>query len=145
MNHIAATLLSTLALLCAAAHADQKSLPKTGQLRTATFAELQEGFPEPDMLYAPFCFWFWDEPVDQEGYPEKAGAMAREMLDKGINPGYAHPRVSMADLVGPEKMAPSPSLPKTQWLSPDWFAAFDLALGAAEASGGYLGFVDDYM
>lgn len=138
-------LLCPLIGLSAAVHAGQAPATGPGQLSTESYGELREGFAEPDMRYAPFAFWFWDEPVDGDDYPEKAGAMAREMLDKGINPGYAHPRVSMADLLGPDRMAPSPSLPKEQWLSPAWFAAFAQGLQAAEAAGGYFGFVDDYM
>ena len=97
------------------------------------------------MKYAPFCFWFWDEPLEADKYPAKARTMAHEMLRQGLNPGYAHPRVSMADLVGPKAMAPSPSLPKEQWLSETWFEAFDAALQEAEAADGYLGYVDEYM
>ena len=97
------------------------------------------------MVYAPFCFWTWDEPLDPGKYPAKAGSMAKELLKQGFNPGYPSPRLSMADLLGPKFMAPSPSLPKEQWLSPDWFTAFDAALRETETAGGYCGYVDEYM
>lgn len=121
-----------------------------GQMQTASFKAVREGFFQPDMVYAPFCFWFWDEPLDPSKYPEKARTMAKGMLKQGMNPGYAHPRVSMADLLSAtpglkEAMAPSPSLPKEQWLSSNWFNAFEGALQEAEAAKGYFGYVDDYM
>lgn len=124
---------------------ERKAMPNHGQLRTATFGPLRDGFRQPDMIFAPFCFWFWDEPLAPDKYPEKAAIMARTMLRQGINPGYAHPRVSMADLTGPKVMAPSPSLPKDEWLSPKWFDAFGAALREAEAASGYLGSCDEYM
>ncbi len=116
-----------------------------GQIHNASFATVRDGFAQPDMIYAPFTFWFWDEPLDPAKYPEKARTMAREMLKQRINPGYAHARVSMPDLVGPKLMAPSPSLPKEQWMSPDWFQAFDGVLQEAEVAQAYFGYVDEYM
>jgi hypothetical protein len=116
-----------------------------GQLQMATFGQLQVGFSQPDMIYAPFMFWFWDEPVNTDNYPAKPVNMVREMIKQGINPGYAHPRVSMADYQAAGTMVPSPSLPKEQWLSPAWFNAFDGALQEAEAAKGYFGYCDEYM
>jgi hypothetical protein len=123
----------------------QNTRPNYGQIRTVNFEKLEREFSQPDMIYAPFMFWFWDEPVDTDNYFVKPANMAREMLKKGINPGYAHPRVSMADYVGPKAMTPSPSLPKKQWLSPEWFNAFGGALEEAEAANGYFGYCDEYM
>ncbi len=102
------------------------------------------------MLYAPYCFWFWDEPLYDSVYPAKSKEMAKEMLAKGINPGYAHPRISMADLLSQtpglkDKMKPSPSLPKDEWLSEKWFKAYEGALEEAESANGYIGYVDEYM
>ncbi len=116
-----------------------------GALKTDTLANVAAGFLDPDLFYAPYCFWFWDEPLDPASYPAKPRDMAKRMLEQRINPGYAHARVSMADLLGPSAMSPSPSLPKTQWLSDSWFESFSAALGAAESGGGYLGYVDEYM
>ncbi|MHB8970116.1 MAG: hypothetical protein ACYC3X_17155 [Pirellulaceae bacterium] len=127
----------------AAADPPGKTIP--GQLQSVSWGALRDGFLQPDMIYAPFCFWFWDEPLDASKYPDKARAMAREMLRQGLNPGYVHPRVSMADLTGPKAMAPSPSLPKEQWLSEAWFESFAAASQEAEAAHGYLGYVDEYM
>ena len=59
---------------------DRKAIPNHGQIQTATFKRVRAGFAQPDMIYAPSCFWFWDEPLDPGKYPEKAWAMAREML-----------------------------------------------------------------
>jgi len=123
----------------------RSAVPNHGQIQNAPYKKVREGFAQPDMICAPFTFWFWDEPLDAGKYPAKARDMAREMLKQGINPGYAHPRVSMADLLGPKGMAPSPSLPKDQWLSPEWFTAFDGALEEAEAAKGYFSSCDDYM
>lgn len=124
----------------------QNNPPNYGQIQSAKFGELQGGFPQPDMIYAPFVFWFWDEPLDAGTYPAKARDMAREMMKQGLNPGYAHPRKSCFDIHGrPATMKPSPSLPKDQWLSGKWFDSFGAALESAEAGNGYLGYADEYM
>lgn len=119
--------------------------PDYGQIQAAKFGDLLAGFSQPDMIYAPFAFWFWDEPLDAGKYPAKARDMARKMMEQGLNPGYAHPRRSGSDIFGPGVMAPSPSLPKDQWLSKEWFDSFDAALRSAEAGKGYLGYNDEYM
>jgi len=118
--------------------------PNWGQIQTTQFGALQGGFPLPDMIYAPFVFWFWDEPLDADKYPAKARDMAAKMMEQGLNPGYAHPRRSAADIF-PGSMKPSPNLPKDQWLSDQWFESFDAALESAEAGNGYFGAVDEYM
>ena len=137
--------VSMISLAWAESYAQEIITPPNARLSRIPFEDVRTGFGQPDMLYAPFMFWFWDEPLDATAYPAKAKTMAGEMLKQGINPGYAHPRVSMADLIGPKKMAPSPSLPKDQWLSPAWFDAFGGALQEAESARGYLGYVDEYM
>ncbi len=119
--------------------------PDYGQIQAAKFGDLLAGFSQPDMIYAPFAFWFWDEPLDAGKYPAKARDMARKMMEQGLNPGYAHPRRSGSDIFGPGVMAPSPSLPKDQWLSREWFDSFGAALQSADAGGGYLGYNDEYM
>jgi hypothetical protein len=83
------------------------------------------------MIYAPFVFWFWDEPLD----PAKMAEMARTMASQGFSPGYAHARKSM---VG------TPDLPDADWLGDAWFAAFDGALKEAESRRSYLGYCDEY-
>jgi hypothetical protein len=83
------------------------------------------------MIYAPFIFWFWDEPLD----PAKMAGMSRVLLSQRFNPGYAHARRSM---VG------TPDLPDSEWLADPWFASFDGALREAEARRAYLGYCDEY-
>jgi hypothetical protein len=106
--------------------------PKTLAARPAIgFSEVQSDFKTPGMAYAPFMFWFWDEPLD----PAKMAEMSRVMISQGFNPGYAHARRSM---VG------TPDLPDNQWLTDPWFTAFDAALKEAKAGNAYLGFCDEY-
>ena len=95
------------------------------------FSQAQSEFKSPPMAYAPFMFWFWDEPLD----PTKMAEMSRVMISQGFNPGYAHARRSM---VG------TPDLPDDQWLTDPWFNAFDAALKEAKAGNAYLGFCDEY-
>jgi hypothetical protein len=105
--------------------------PNRGVRRPATFEAVRGGFADPDLSYAPFIFWFWDEPLD----PAKMAGMARTLAGQGFNPGYAHARRSM---VG------TPSLPSEQWLAEPWFGAFEAALKEAEAGRNYLGYCDEY-
>jgi hypothetical protein len=37
--------------------------PNWGERKAVTFAALQQGFTNPVRIYAPFMFWFWDEPL----------------------------------------------------------------------------------
>lgn len=105
--------------------------PNQGRRISVPFDALQAQFRNPDMIYAPFVFWFWDEPLD----PAKMGEMSRVMVGQRFNPGYAHARKSM---VG------TPDLPDAEWLGDKWFEAFGAALGEAEAGKGYLGYCDEY-
>lgn len=125
-----ATLVAFLFLsISTAIAADQ---PKTLAARPVIgFSQVQSDFKTPGMAYAPFIFWFWDEPLD----PAKMAEMSRVMVSQGFNPGYAHARRSM---VG------TPDLPDDQWLTDPWFTAFDAALKEAKAGKGYLGFCDEY-
>ncbi len=99
------------------------------------FSQLANGFADPPRHYAPFVFWFWDEPLNTA----KMQQMASEMASKGLNPGYAHPRTAAP---GVRNQHP---LPPEQWLSPEWFTTFDAALNAAVAQGAQLGYCDEYM
>jgi hypothetical protein len=105
------------------------SPPKTGSQwacrSDVPLSELEVGFSQPDMFYAPFTFWFWDAPLD----PGQVAYQAREMCAQRLNPGYAHGRHG---------------LPKEQWLSPVWFASLDAALDVSEKAGMYLGYCDEY-
>ncbi len=108
------------------------SRPQNWGVRKALpFETVRRDFREPDMIYAPFIFWFWDEPLD----PVKMGEMSKVMAGQRFSPGYAHARKSM---VG------TPDLPDTEWLGDKWFTAFDAALKEAEARGNYLGYCDEY-
>ena len=106
-----------------------------GEKPTTCFQDLRTTFPNPDLLYAPAFFWFWDQPIDNPQAHRQIAAMAHSMTEQRVNPGYVHARFNM---VG------EPDLPFEQWLSPDWFAAFDGALAAAEQANAYLGYVDEY-
>ena len=105
--------------------------PNWGQRKDVPFPALQQGFANPDMIYAPFMFWFWDEPLA----PAKMAEMSRVMCAQGFNPGYAHARNSM---VG------TPDLPAQEWLGDKWFDAFGAALKSAESQKNYLGYCDEY-
>jgi hypothetical protein len=105
--------------------------PNWGVRRAVPFETLRAEFQKPDMIYAPFIFWFWDEPLDAA----KMAEMSRVMISQGFNPGYAHARKSM---VG------TPDLPDAEWLGDKWFEAFGGALKEAERGKGYLGYCDEY-
>jgi len=110
---------------------DSKNPPNWGQRKEVTFKALKKGFNSPDMIYAPFIFWFWDEPLS----PEKMGEMSRVMCSQRFSPGYAHGRNNM---VGQK------SLPDDEWLGEKWFASFDAALTEAKKQKNYLGYCDEY-
>lgn len=105
--------------------------PNFGQRQPVSFDVLKKNFSNPDMIYAPFIFWFWDEPLNQE----KMAEMSRVMGSEGFNPGYAHARNSM---VG------TPDLPGEEWLGDQWFNSFGAALTEAEKQNKYLGYCDEY-
>lgn len=95
-----------------------------GQRKAISYEQLREDFADPDMIYGPFAFWFWDTELDV-GH---ASRMAEEMVKQRLNPGYAHPRHG---------------LPSEQWLSPLWFESFGAAVEKAEAGNAYLGYCDE--
>lgn len=126
-------LLSTF--LCGAIFSDRKpagSPPGNWGVRKAVgFETLEKDFRNPDMIYAPFIFWFWDEPLD----PAKMAEISRLLCSQDFSPGYAHARKSMVK---------TPDLPGEDWLGDKWFASFDAALKEAEARKNYLGYCDEY-
>ena len=136
-RHIIETLAAVVGalVLFAACGRDKQSAqplpPNQGRRISVPFDALRAQFRNPDMIYAPFVFWFWDEPLD----PAKMGEMSRVMVGQRFNPGYAHARKSM---VG------TPDLPDAEWLGDKWFEAFGAALAEAEAGKGYLGYCDEY-
>jgi hypothetical protein len=109
----------------------EKNPPNFGQRKSVPFDALKTNFTNPDMIYAPFVFWFWDEPLNQD----KMAEMAKVMGSQGFNPGYAHARHSMVN---------APSLPDSQWLGEKWFKSFNAALTEAEKQNKYLGYCDEY-
>ena len=90
-----------------------------GRAEGSSYEQLQAGFAGPDMIYAPFAFWFWDEPLQQG----KAGRMAAKMMEQRLNRGIR---------MGGCRRAGTPDLPIEQWLSEAWFDEFEGALDAAE-------------
>lgn len=111
--------------------AKEETPPNYGQRKEVPFDELKMNFSDPDMIYAPFIFWFWDEPLNED----KMAEMARVMGSQGFNPGYAHARHSMTG---------TPNLPDSEWLGPKWFGSFNAALTEAEKQKKYLGYCDEY-
>ena len=102
-----------------------------GERKNLPFESLRREFQNPDMIYAPFIFWFWDEPLD----PAKMAEMSRVMCSQRFNPGYAHARRSMVK---------TPDLPDAEWLHDKWFAAFGAALEEARQQKSYLAYCDEY-
>jgi len=107
------------------------SPPNWGQRKPVVFEALRQGFTDPDLMYAPFIFWFWDEPLN----PAKAAEMARTIASQRMSPGYAHPRRTMVD---------APNFTPDQWLTPLWFETFEIALKEAEARKNYFAYCDEY-
>jgi hypothetical protein len=132
-------ILSGLLGLIAAAGACRTSAPPPAPARPTNagmrpalpYATVRSSFRDPDMIYAPFIFWFWDEPLN----PAKMGEMSRVMAGERFNPGYAHARHSMVGTA---------DLPDAEWLGEAWFASFDAALKEAESRKSYLGYCDEY-
>ncbi len=117
---------------CTSRQTSTANKPANWAVRKAVpFETIQKNFADPDMIYAPFIFWFWDEPLD----PAKMAEMSRTMASQRFNPGYAHARKSM---VG------TSDLPDAEWLGDKWFVAFGAALKEAEARKNYLGYCDEY-
>ena len=123
--------VATLGPAASAAEQKGKQPPNWGQRKEVAWDALKKDFKNPDMIYAPFIFWFWDEPLNAA----KMAEMSRVMCSEGFNPGYAHARQSM---VG------TPNLPEEQWLTAPWFQAFGGALNEAEKQQAYLGYCDEY-
>jgi len=128
VGFVAAFFLATVS--CGVA-GETKNPPNWGQRKEVTFKALKKDFGNPDMIYAPFIFWFWDEPLN----PAKMAEMSRVMCSQGYSPGYAHGRNNMVGL---------PSLPGEEWLGEKWFSSFDAALKEAEKQKNYLGYCDEY-
>jgi len=125
---LAAWAISVIVAAGAGVHA---SMPTWGARKAASFEEVARGFEQPDMIYGPFTFWFWDEPLR----PEKMRRMAQAMVKQRLNPGYAHARMNMVGLE---------DLPRRQWLSDLWMEAFSGVLDVAEQADCYFGYVDEY-
>ncbi len=110
-----------------------------GSREKISFEKLRKEFAEPDMLYAPFFFWFWDTKLN----PEICAKMAEKMLEQHCNPGYAHARWPMVPTPS-ASVEEARKITKKQWLTKDWFDAFSAALEVTEKNNGYLGYCDEY-
>jgi hypothetical protein len=106
-----------------------------GHKQRATVAELKQHFKQPGKIYAPFTFWFWDNPLDNPQTRARMLTMARTMMQQNLNPGYAHGRMCMTGL---------PDLPLEQWLSDCWFDTFGPILDAADTTDYYFAYCDEY-
>ena len=119
---------------------------KWGDLQDDSYAKLQQQFENPDMIYAPDLFWFWDEPLNRE----KIVSMADEILEQRFNLGYIHGRISMYELLHNtpglgDAMEPHPSLPGDEWMSDEWLATIGQLADMAGERGAYVGYNDEYM
>ncbi len=119
---------------------------KWGDLQSDSYSTLQHRFENPDMIYAPYLFWFWDEPLNRE----KILSMADEMLSQRFNLGYIHGRVSMYELLHNtpglgDAMSPHPSLPGEEWMSDEWLSIVKQIAEMAREKGAYVGYNDEYM
>mgnify|MGYP005848493173 CR=1 FL=1 len=103
--------------------------------RRSSFSELKNSFFSPDAVYAPFLFWFWDGPLDQESERLRLAQMADKMIEQHLNPGYVHARFNMVGL---------PDLPREQWLSPLWFDTFARVLEQTAPKEHYVGLCGDF-
>ena len=60
----------TIAALCMSAFMQNAGAlepkPNMGERKKISFADLQAGFANPPLAYAPFMFWFWDTPLTPE-------------------------------------------------------------------------------
>lgn len=119
----------------------KKQKRNLGQKGTASFEEIRSSFRNPDMCYAPYQFWFWDEELS--GLGQKPTDMAREMYEQGFNPGYAHARTNYAAEYGGGGKNVHP-LPKEEWLSDAWFRNIESVLRQAKSDGSRFCVADDY-
>jgi len=142
--------ISALILICLFSSilftANAQSTTNWGKLQTDDYRSLQDNFGNPDMIYAPFLYWFWDEPLNRE----KIRKMTHEILKQGFNPGYIFAHTSMADLLSStpgleDAMEPHPSLPDEEWLSQEWFDAVKDVVEIAKAANAYVTYADEYM
>ena len=93
------------------------------------------------MAYAPYAFWFWDQSPKTLGI--KPEDMAREMWEKGINPGYAHARENYASTMARDTQEVYP-ITQEEWLSDAWFSALERVIRQAGADGSHFSFADEF-
>jgi len=122
-----------MALLLPIVTTTAQTLP--GSRHTPDSDSLRFLFADPPASFAPFFFWFWDTPLDEEKTRDNLVRMAEKMLAQRMNPGYVHARFNMVGL---------PDLPREQWLSPLWFEAFRRVAAVAEADAGFIGMCGDF-
>ena len=117
VGFVAAFLLVTLQVGVAD---DAKNPPNWGQSKDVTFQALKKDFKTPNMIYAPFIFWFWDEPLAPAKMAEMSRVMSSARLQSRLRPRVAIP------------WSVRPDLPDEQWLGERWFEPFRAALQEAE-------------
>lgn len=117
-----------------------------GSLQNDSYETVKENFGNPDMIYAPFLFWFWDEPLDSS----KINIMSEEILRQRFNPGYIHGRISMYELLSrtpglKDAMHPHPGLPDDEWMSGKWLDNVKRVAETAKGNNAYTAYNDEYM
>lgn len=113
-----------------------------GEKLNLSYDKMLEGFVDPAMHFAPHEFWFWDQKLSTLGY--KAEDMARELYEKGINPGYAHARANYATMVCKEESKHIQPITREEWLSEKWFNKIEEVLKRTTADGSSFGITDDF-
>lgn len=131
---------------CQKTQEEKKCGTTWGDLQTDTYEQVKQEFSNPDMIYAPYLFWFWDEPLNRE----KIQKMAGNMLEQRFNLGYIHGRISMYELLkntpGLEHaMTPNQGLPDDEWMTEKWLTSIDDIVKMAKEKKAYVGYNDEYM
>ena len=108
---------------------------------TDSLSEIRRRFAQPDARYAPYQFWFWDQPLDDLGL--KPEDMAHEMAEKGFNPGYAHARTNYAHEFARDG-AQIPAISEEEWLGEKWFEAIDRTAAQARMDGVHFTVADEF-
>ncbi len=114
-----------------------------GQKSHDPFAEVLRKFELPASIYAPYVFWFYDQDLTTLGI--KPQEMAHELAAKGFNPGYAHARQNYARDFGKLGGEHVQVLPRSQWMSPEWFETLEKQALQAEADGSHACYADEFQ
>ena len=82
-----------------------------------------DSFSRPGMEFRPAPFWAINDELD----PHEAARQLTEMIDHGFSGGFFHSRTGLL----------------SRYLGPDWFAALNAAVEAAEQAGGHVWLYDE--